>query len=201
MKNNMSKKEMLKSTDVVSKFPDLTRLRSVDYICVTTTSHHLTIHLSEGTKDHMAREYNTQFTQRTSHRTLHNHRLCSSWDQKTGHLRSYMLDEEAPILSLWPGSIDDLSVCDLTLTSGSTLILTITKQKVYHSTQLDERNTVVLEYWLCNHLRRINEPTIKPRPLGHWPDFWGHWLTWDLKFRYLSAVSRNSLHLRFSAKL
>ena len=56
---------------------------------------------------------------------------------------------------------------DLTLTSGSTLTLTFTKQKVYHSTRLDESITVVLYFWLYGHFWRSYESKTKPRPLGH----------------------------------
>ena len=44
-------------------------------------------------------------------------------------------------------SIHDLKGCDLTLTLGQALSVTFTKQKVYHSTQIDERITLVLELY------------------------------------------------------
>ena len=82
--------------------------------------------------------------------------------------------------------IHDLRGCDLTLTSGSTFTLTFTKQNVYRSTRFDERITMVPAFWLYGHFWRRCEPTTKPRPLGHWPDLWGHRLTWELKFGHKS---------------
>ena len=97
----------------------------------------------------------------------------------------------------WPlSSIHGLKGCDLTLTSESNLTLTSTmKQKVYHSTWLDERITMVLKSWPCIHFCRSYEPNTKPRPLGHWPNLWGHRLTWNLKFGHqsLRLVSANML--------
>ena len=95
-------------------------------------------------------------------------------------------------------SIHDLRGCDLTLTSGSTLTLTYTKQNVYHSTRRYERITMVLEFWACGHFWWSYEPKSKPQPLGHWPDLWGHRRTWDVKFWYqlLRFVTADTLIFR-----
>ena len=79
------------------------------------------------------------------------------------------------------------SLHNLTLTSGSTLTLTFTKQNVFHSTRLDERISMVSGCRLCGHFCRSYEHKTKTRLLGHWPDLWGHRLTWDLKFGYQSV--------------
>ena len=106
----------------------------------------------------------------------------SNWDRKS---------RMAPLWWHWAPEATDMRLDplaqsmtweggDLTLTSGSTLTLTCPKQKVYHSTQLAERITMVLAFWLCDLFWRSYEPTTKPRPLDHWPDLWGHQLTKDL---------------------
>ena len=35
-------------------------------------------------------------------------------------------------------------------------------------------------------LRPLLTELWKNQPLAHWPDFWGHWWTWDLKFGHQS---------------
>ena len=53
------------------------------------------------------------------------------------------------MLSQLPNLIHDLMGFHLTLTSGSTLILTLTEQKVYHARQLDKITMVELR-WCIN---------------------------------------------------
>ena len=88
---------------------------------------------------------------------------------------------------------------DLTLTSGSILMLTYTKKKkLNHLTRLDERITILSEFWLCCHFWRCYEPKIKTRLLGHWHGIWGHRLTWNLKFGYRSLRLITADTLAFS---
>ena len=70
------------------------------------------------------------------------------------------------------GLTHGLRECDLTLTSGSTVTLTLTKHKVYHSTRLDGCITILLDMWRYGTLLAESWYKTKPRPLGHWPDLW-----------------------------
>ena len=104
MKNNPAKKETLKRTNVVYKFScpnEDCRLRSVDYIGVTTTtlSRRLTMHLADGApKEHMEREHNTQLTRRTL--TQNTTIIASTHDtRKLGVLEALLILEQAPILN------------------------------------------------------------------------------------------------------
>ena len=99
------------------------------------------------------------------------------------------------------GQGTDLASRDLTLTWGQHEPWPFVNKKVYHSMRLGKTNTMVPECWLCDHFCRRYSLKTKPAHLGHWPDLWRHWLTWDLKFGYqsLRLVTPDTLVL-FSAK-
>ena len=75
--------------------------------------------------------------------------LCSHWAPESTDMRLVPLAQSV--------TLGDMS-CDLTLTSGSTLTFTFTKQNVYHSTRLDERIVVVLEFWFNDHFWQSYDP-------------------------------------------
>ena len=99
-----------------------------------------------------------------------------------------------------PGSIRDLRY-DLTLTSGSTLTLTFTKQKVYHSTRLDRRITTVLEFWLYGTFDGGMSQKSNHDLLVIWDYLGGHRLIWDLKFGCQPLRLVTADILVFSSKL
>ena len=104
MKNNMAKTETLKRTNVVYKFScpnEDCRLRSVDYIGVTTTSlsRRLTMHLADGApKEHMQQEHNVRITRQTL--TQNTEIIASSHDtRKLSVLEALFIHEQAPELN------------------------------------------------------------------------------------------------------
>ena len=104
MRNNLARTEMLKRTNVVYRFScpnEDCRLRSVDYIGVTTTSlsRRLTMHLADGApKEHMQREHNTRITRQML--TMNTEVIASAYDsRKLQVLEALFIHEEAPILN------------------------------------------------------------------------------------------------------
>ena len=101
--------------------------------------------------------------------------MCSEWAAKSNDMQ-----HDHPRLRYWP----DQPWPDLDL--RSTWILTIPKQKVYHSTRLYNLNTMLPILLLCDHFRRSYLLKTKPRDLGHCPDLWRHRLIWCFNFWYQS---------------
>ena len=104
MRNNLTKTETLKRTNVVYKFScpnEDCRLRPVDYIGVTTTSlsRRLTMHLADGApKEHMQQEHNTPITRKTL--TQNTEIIASAQDtRKLNVLEALFIHEQAPILN------------------------------------------------------------------------------------------------------
>ena len=132
-------------------------------------------------------------------RVLLSHQRFSSLQLNWGRVENdtlvLTLNSRIDWYATWPpSSIHDLKRYDLTLTSGLTLNLTFTRQRMHHSTRLDERMTKTLKFCPYAYVSRSFEKKTTFGSLS-----WPLRLLVDLKPEVWIpiAASRNGWHARF----